>query len=284
MALPAHLLQRLPDSIKESGLVTDIFVPEARGETPDGPFSIAAPDASASPLGADAARMLPLGIAELEAALPDGGIARGAVTELAVLGGSGLGTSIALAACRAAQREASHHGGAPLTDTKTTNALTSAGWCAFIDPSGTLYAPGVVGEGVTLERLLVVRPPLEALSRVALRTVESHAFSVVIVDLMGLPGSSVDVPLGAWARIVRRLALAIERTRTSVILLTDAAARRPLPLPVAIRVELARTHGDRLSVRIAKERHGRVSAPRSIVWARRPHPTPEEDRHARLPA
>jgi recombination protein RecA len=43
-----------------------------------------------------------------------------------------------------------------------------------------------------------------------------------------------------------------------VILLTDAAAPRPLPLPVALRLELCRQGHEQLAVTVAKEKHGRV--------------------------
>jgi len=201
-----------------------------------------------------AANGLPLGLPELDELLPDGGLPRGGVVELAAAGSS-LGTSIALSACRAAQAEGRACGG-------------EAPWCAFIDPSSTLYAPGVVRTGVTLERLLVARPPLEALGRVALRLVESQAFAVTVIDTIGTPGASLGVELGVWPRIVRRLSMAVDGSAAVVLLLTDVAARRPLPLPVAMRIELARPSAEKLVLRVAKDKQGRVSSPRSIVWAR----------------
>src|ERR1700704_1436560 len=76
----------------------------------------------------------------LDEALPDGGLPRGVVEFAAphALGGS---TSVALAAVRAGQ------------------ARGEKAWCAWIDPEGTLHAPGVVAAGVDLARMLVVRPP-----------------------------------------------------------------------------------------------------------------------------
>jgi recombination protein RecA len=121
---------------------------------------------------------------------------------------------------------------------------------------------------VALERLLVVRPGLEALSRVAIRLVESQAFAIVVVDLAAVPGAPLNVPLGSWPRIVRRLALALEGTEGIVLLVTDAGAERPLPLPVAQRIELARPAAGELALRVAKDRRGRISAPRTIAWAR----------------
>lgn len=226
MALPAHLLAQLPAHVRH-------------GE----------PGAAESPSA------LPLGLAELDAVLPDGGLPRGGVTELAVSGGVALATSVALAACRAAQAEAVVRG-------------AESPWCAFVDPSGTLHGPGVAAAGVELSRLLVVRPSAEGIERTAIRLAEAHAFPVVVVDTMGIPGAPVSVSLGSWPRIVRRLALAAEESSACVILVTDAEARRPLPLPVAMRLELARAGLERLSVRVAKERRGRISMPRTVTLSR----------------
>jgi recombination protein RecA len=198
---------------------------------------------------------LSLGTEALNRVLPDRGLPRGAVVELAVQGGSALGTSLGLAACRAAQQAAVAQGG-------------SVPWCAFLDPSGTLYGPGVAAAGVDLERLLVVRPSVEALGRVALRIVESAVCAVTVIDLLGVPGQKLSVNLTAWLRVVRRLAMGVDGTSHSVILLTDASEPRPLPLPVAQRIELERPNEGKLSVRVAKDKHGRVSSPRSIAWVR----------------
>ena len=62
---------------------------------------------------------------------------------------------------------------------------------------------------------------------------------------------------------LRRDTIAVEQTESSVLLITDAAAARPLPLPVAQRFELS-LHADLLSVRIAKDRRGRVMGPRKV--------------------
>jgi len=212
---------------------------------------------------------LPIGFLGVDAYLPDRGLLRGSVVELAVAAPTSLATSIALAACRAAQQAGQQQG-------------HDETWCAFIDPSSTLYAPGVAACGVDLERLLVVRPTSEALGRTVLRVVRARAFAVVVVDLVGVPGAVWDTagdsggggrprrgaPLGPWPRLVRQLALAIEGTATSVLLLTDSEARRPMPLPVAMRIELGRVGEQRLSLRIAKDQRGRISPPRSLTWAR----------------
>ena len=194
---------------------------------------------------------LSLGIEALDAVLPDHGIVRGGVVELAVSGPSALATSLALHAVRSAEL--------------AQKDAESGAWCAFVDPSSTLYAPGVRALGVDLERLLVVRPPLEALGRTAVKLAESAAFSLVVVDTLGTLGRSVDVSLGAWGRVVRRLSMAVDGTKRSVLLITDAKQPRALPLPVAQRIELSQSSSGKLGVRVAKDRRGRITAVREIA-------------------
>ena len=59
----------------------------------------------------------------------------------------------------------------------------------------------------------------------------------------------------------------VAKTQATVLLITDTAARRPVPLPVAMRVELSRREPERLSLRIAKDQRGRITSPRSLAWA-----------------
>jgi recombination protein RecA len=228
MALPAHILDRLPPAfVRGSSLITE----------------------------REPARGLPLGLEDLDAALPDAGLLRGGIVELAVSGASALATTIALLACRSAQQESKSRGG-------------DAHWCAFIDPAGSLYAPGVYEAGVALERLLVVRPPAEALARVALRLVQAQAFAVTVIDTVGTPGCQLNVALGTWPRTLRRISMALEGTSSTLLFITDKQAARPLPLPVAMRIELKRVAEDKLELHVPKDSRGRISRPRSIAWVR----------------
>jgi hypothetical protein len=191
----------------------------------------------------------------IDDALPDGGLPRGAVVEIASPRMLGRSTAIALRACAAFQAEARLRSG----------DATAGAWCAFVDPWSTLHAPAVRASGVDPTRLLVVRSPIEALSRVAVRVAESRIFGVVVVDTSSVPGvASASVPaarLDRWGTVVRRLSLAVERTDTTVILLTDRAAPRTMPLPVALRLEVSSTLSGFIQVRVAKDRHGRVAPP-----------------------
>ncbi len=84
----------------------------------------------------DAPGAAPLGAAEIDAALPGGGLARGAVHEIAAADNSAGAGFAALAAARAA-------GGGGL-----------ALWCAR---EGDLYAPGLAAFGLDTARLIVAR-------------------------------------------------------------------------------------------------------------------------------
>jgi hypothetical protein len=210
----------------------------------------------------EALRMLP----PLDSALPDGGFPRGAVVELTSPANVGQGLSVALAACAASQRESVQRGGA-------------MSWCAILDPDATLFAPAVRASGVCLERLLVIRPPRSLLARVAVRVALSRIFSVIVVDVGGVPGAwraagerPSAQPLDIWPKATRRLALAVEQSPTTLFLLTEALLRAQTALPVAMRVELEREQADALLVRVTKDRFGRVPPPRHIAW-----PCPSSD-------
>ncbi len=177
--------------------------------------------------------------------LPDGGLPPGQVTELACRGQGGLATTLALGFLRVAQQQGVLAGSAPL-------------WGAFVDPGASLFAPGVAQSGVLLERLLVVRPTPEDTAATSLRLVRSGVCSLVVIDLAGAPGCPLSLPLGPWARTVRQLSLGLQGTGTAVLLLTRLEVARPLVLPVALRLEVERSGPRELSMRVGKDRQGRV--------------------------
>jgi recombination protein RecA len=211
-------------------------------------------------------RPLQVDFGGVDEALPDGGLPRGAVVELSSPYGLARATSIALAACASAQEEARLRGG---------GASTVGAWCAWLEPAPegsaektSLFAPSMERAGVDLSRLLVVRPPAEALGRVAARVAQSRVFSVIVIDLAGVPGRRAEARLDRWVNPVRRLATAIEGMETVVLLLTDSLAPRALPLPVALRVEVERASATTLRLTVAKDRRGRVAAPRPVALPR----------------
>jgi recombination protein RecA len=209
----------------------------------------------------NAEHVLALGIPALDAVLPHGGLLQGSVIELQVQGASGAATSFALCACRAAQRAGEHW-------RSGSGAESPRPWCAFIDPSASLFAPGVARLGVDLSRLLVVRPDPEGVERAAIRIAEAKAVSLLVIDSRGaLDLRERAVSSQRWQRTVRRLALAIKQVNTTILLLTSAEPRQTLPLPVAMRLEFARAAADSFELAVGKERSGRVSSARSIPWA-----------------
>jgi hypothetical protein len=110
----------------------------------------------------------------------------------------------------------------------------------------------------------VVRPPPEALARIAVRLGASQLFSLLVVERAGVPGARPREARARWSTTVRRLALAIENSECTVVLLSSTEQLRAEPLPVAMRLELGRPSSERLSVRIAKERYGRTGSPMSL--------------------
>jgi recombination protein RecA len=246
VALPAHLAERFSPALSRALRLGSVGSP--LGAPPEG---------------------VAFGIPALDAVLPDGGFLRGGVVELA-MGEGAPATSLALSACEALQRSHQSQG----------RALP---WCAFVDPSNTLYAPGVIESGVRPERLLVVRPPLEALSRTLLKLAKSPAFELIVVDTIGVPGAHLRLALDNWPRLVRRLSLEVQGTERSIVLLTDRTLPRALPLPVAQRIDVTRPARDRLMVQVSKDRRGQITPLRPVAWSRSrlsQVSLPEESRHA----
>lgn len=227
MALPAHVLDRLPSALRKNALLRSAD-------------SLALSDSTEAR-------------ACWSRALLHGAFPRGGVVELCLQGGFSFGTTLALTACARVQEE-----GRKLTGT--------AQLCGFLDPGGTLHAPGAQGLGVELERLVVVRPAPAELSRVALRMAESQIFSLLVVDTLGDPREPCCDDLGQWVRVVRRLSLALEGTTATVLLLTEPTQRRSLPLPVMDRLEVQRLGLRELGVRITKSRDPRGEGAFRLAW------------------
>jgi protein ImuA len=176
--------------------------------------------------------LVPCGVEAVDAALPGGGFARGALTELA--GGPASGKCAVALALLA--------------------RLGDEDLFAWVDGRRELYPPAAAARGVDLGRLLVVRPPSDGRHssaapplapgiiegwRTALWAAEavlaSGAFTAVVMDVP-LPRS---VP-GADAA-ARRLQAAVERG--GAVGLWLAASRGGLRLPGAVRLELAARDG-----------------------------------------
>lgn len=216
--------------------------------------------------GAPSEEVLSLGWPELEALLPEGGFPRGSVVELASPYAIGGSTRIALSAVRAAQ------------------AKDPRAWCAWIDPEGTLYAPGIARAAVDLRRLFVVRPPRVDLGRITVKVAAAGAFEVIVIDMDPVRGALRDTRRGTDANsasfpaqkrdrtrrrvppevLVRKLALAAAEGGANIFLLTDVSAPRAVQWPVALRLEVAR-RPDALAIRVAKDRRGKMSLAKTWI-------------------
>lgn len=176
----------------------------------------------------------------LAPALPDGGFPIG-VTELSSRGALGGSTLILSQTMALLQR-----------DPEVS--------CAWVDPEGTLHAPGLMQQGVELQRLLVVQPPRARLQAVAVRIARSGAVATLAVDFHPVGGKSAPPPLRGQQedRWVRRLQLACEEGGAAALLVTDARVLQGSPLPVSLKLLLEHVAPARLVVTVLKERAGRV--------------------------
>lgn len=232
---PAHLLDRLPPHLRKTGLLR---LASTQQEV--------SPGEALSPSAQERA---------LHQLIFEGLIPPGGVTELCSEEGSALLTTIALRACRRVQKQ-SHE------------LYGESSWCAFVDRSRCLYAPGVQAAPIDLSRLLVLRPDEEALYRVTLRLVESEVFPLVVIDTTSFLGQS-DISLAPWVRVLRRLSSFLSQKSQSVLLLTQKGASRPLPLPVRERIELRRLSENELSIKVPKSSVGIYSGPLRVSLSNR---------------
>jgi hypothetical protein len=154
----------------------------------------------------------------------------------------------------------------------------SSAWCAWIDPTGTLYAPGVVMAGVQLHRLFIVRPPQSEVGQIAVKVARSQAFAVIVVDDDPVGGAAMSEDRSRVTRarhdrsrevLVRKLALLAAEGGSTIVLLTDSRRACPAPLPVALRLELERAP-EAVHVRIGKDRYGRGGLVKTVPLQRCP--------------
>lgn len=218
-----------------------------------------------SGLSVDESRVLRTGWASLDLALPDHGFVPG-VIELASPENLGGGTDVALAALSAMQK------------------ADPSARVAWVDLDHTLYAPALVAAGVDLSRLLVVRPARESLRSAAVKLASSLAFSMVVIDLHGATSKEAKMsartqtdapheraPKGMKDEVfIRKLALAAEEGQSRIFVLTDSHIGRECQWPVALRLELSR-RPESISLRIAKDRYGRIGTQKTLPFHEHPH-------------
>ena len=108
----------------------------------------------------------------------------------------------------------------------------------------------------------------------AVKLVQSRAFEVVVIDcsaplLVQPPKVAGSPPRKRRPSLrpevfVRKLAMLAEEGGSTVVLLTDTSEPRPMPWPVALRLELTRSPGS-LLVKVAKDRACRLASAR-VAW------------------
>jgi protein ImuA len=147
-----------------------------------------------------------LGVPEIDGVLPEGGMKRGALHEVAAAAyrdmGAATGFLASLAVC------VSRHSTLPVL------------WCETVRPPfdmGRLYGPGLSAFGLEPQRIVLALPPGDAdCLWVMEEALHSHAFAAVIGEL---DGRSSALNLTA----TRRLQLAAEASGTPVLLFTGHA-------------------------------------------------------------
>jgi hypothetical protein len=134
------------------------------------------------------------GCVAIDELLPERGIPRGKLTEVAGRCSSGK-TSLVFALVR--------------------QTLEQKEGVAWVDPWKAFYAPSAAHAGIPLEKLLLIQPPkVTEIFRAAEHLVRSGAFALVVLDAVGLPGRGVTSPLFRLSRLALR-------KRAAVVLLTD---------------------------------------------------------------
>jgi hypothetical protein len=175
-------------------------------------------------------RRLATGLPELDRML-DGGLPQAAITELIGPGSSGRTALIS----------------------SILAAATGRGEVvAWVDPSDALDPLSVEAAGVSLERLLWVRPngrdALKQSLQAADLILDAGGFAALVLDLAGTRGRAMMNRPAWWVRLTRRL----ETGRTALITL---AAREVTGSSGALRLG-CRRRGRRLEVEVQRRRGG----------------------------
>lgn len=203
--------------------------------------------------------VVPCGLADVDAALPDGGFPRGAISELA--GGQASGkTAVALSVLA---------------------SLGEKDVFAWVDGRGELYPPAAAARGVDLGRLLMVRPgaggppaprrPAEAASRSSHGERDEHGVHACLWAAEALLASGaftavvVDVPLRragrGWDAMAHRVQAAAEKGGAVGLWLTSprVAVRVPAAVRLELRAEAGRVVARRIMGGVALERRVHVA-------------------------
>lgn len=170
-------------------------------------------------------RHTPTGFAELDAALPGGGLPAGALTEVL--------------------HERHGIGELRLLMPALARLSRQGRWIALIAPPYVPYAPALAAQGIDLSRVLLVHP---ASSRDSLWSVEQALRAGTCAAVLAWPRHCDD-------RSLRRLQLAAEAGDSLGLLFRPATAAAERS-PAALRLQLAHAAGGRLGVTLLKCRGG----------------------------
>ncbi|MBK5914928.1 translesion DNA synthesis-associated protein ImuA [Rhodocyclus purpureus] len=176
------------------------------------------------------------GFAELDAELPGGGWARGALTELLPTR-TGVGELSLLLPALAQVSE------------------DELAWVVCVAPPHPLHAPALAQGGVALERLLVVGAPGRDAAWSCARALATEGVGAVVAWLPA-----------ADATLLRRLHLAAEGSRALFFVFRPGAcAATASPAPLRLQID---GEGEQLRVSILKRRGGGRPAPLSLAIRR----------------
>jgi recombination protein RecA len=215
-----------------------------------------------APPAPEPAPHLPTGFANLDAALSNGGLPRGRITEISGPATSGKVTLAAKALAAAQQQPAAQQQrAAPGPD-------AGQGLVAWIDLGQTCDPDYLHRCGLDLDRLLVVHPAdgVDALA-IVLHLVESRTLAALVFDsTLELRGANQAAVVGA----LERLATVVAQTQTVVIFLSEPRAQaRTLAHVATVRLVIRReqwvtrgqdVRGYASQVEIVKHKLGRAGA------------------------
>ncbi len=129
---------------------------------------------------------------------------------------------------------------------RLSQAPEPGGWLLFADPPYCPYAPGLLGAGMALSRLLILRGNTEKEVLWAIeQSVRSNAFSCILAFCEAADGIAL-----------RRLQLAAAASRCWLLLLRSERWRRQRS-PAGLRLRLTTVTDGRLQIDILKQRGGR---------------------------
>ncbi|HYD69857.1 hypothetical protein [Azospirillum sp.] len=237
-------------------------------------------------IGGEGGRVLPLGVPELDGALPDGGLPLGCLHELAghELAGEAPGAATAFAAALLA---------------RLTNRDGAAGPAVWIVRGRDLHAPGLAAYGLLPDRLIAVRAARDADALWAMeealrcRRLSAVLGEVGALDLTASRRLQLAAEAGGVTGVLLRTGRAGSRAASggasAAVTRWRIAAAPSVPDepgvgPARWRAELLRCRGGRPGSWVLEWRDGALAVPGPVPLPVRPARPAPEPRPARMPA